>query len=72
MKRFTIHFLILAVLLGIYGFSGFDLWGTEAARVLFLISADMFVVSLFARLLFKGEGSKIIKSRENATQRVEA
>lgn len=52
MKRFTLHFLIIAILTGIYGFAGFDLWGTEASRVLFLVAADMFVVSLFARLLF--------------------
>lgn len=72
MKRFTVHFLIMAIILGVYGFSGFDLWGTEAARVLFLIAADMFVVSLFARLLFKGETSKIIKSREAVPSKVEA
>ena len=47
MKRFTLPFLIIAVITGIYGFGGFDLWATEAARILFLISADLFVVSLF-------------------------
>ncbi|WP_416444156.1 DUF1328 domain-containing protein [Leeuwenhoekiella sp. A16] len=55
MKRFTIHFLILALLSGFYGFYGFDLWGTEAARVLFLIAADLFVVALFSRFL-KNDG----------------
>jgi len=53
MKRFTLPFLIIAIVTGIYGFGGFDLWATEAARILFLISADLFVVSLFAKFLFK-------------------
>lgn len=52
MKRFTIHFLALALISGIYGFGGWNLYGTEAARVLFLIGADLFVVSVFARFLF--------------------
>ncbi|MGB5944285.1 MAG: DUF1328 domain-containing protein [Leeuwenhoekiella sp.] len=53
MSKFTLHFLIVSLVTGIYGFGGFGLWGTEAARVLFLIAADLFVVSLFARLIFK-------------------
>ncbi len=55
MKRFTIHFLVFAIISGIYGFGGWDLYGTEAARVLFLIGADLFVVSVFARFLFNDE-----------------
>jgi len=65
MKRFTLPFLIIAVITGIYGFGGFDLWATEAARILFLISADLFVVSLFAKFLFK-------KSPKRVAQQVES
>ncbi|MEH6657554.1 DUF1328 domain-containing protein [Leeuwenhoekiella marinoflava] len=65
MKRFTLPFLILAVVAGIYGFGGFDLWATEAARIVFLIAADLFVVSLFANFLFK-------KNPKQVAQRVES
>ena len=64
MKRLTLPFLIIAILTGIYGFGGFNLWGTEASRVLFLVSADLFVVSLFAKFLFR--------KRTRAVQRVES
>ncbi|MEH6407540.1 MAG: DUF1328 domain-containing protein [Leeuwenhoekiella sp.] len=63
MKKFTIHLLILAIVTGVYGFYGFDLYGTEAARVVFLIAADLFVVSLFSRLLFR--------EKEQSAQQVE-
>ena len=59
MKRFTLPFLIIADITGIYGFGGFDLWATEAARILFLISADLFVVSLFAKFLFKKSPKRV-------------
>ena len=59
MKRFTLPFLIIAVITGIYGFGGFDLWATEAARIMFLISADLFVVSLFAKFLFKKSPKRV-------------
>tara|TARA_R110002051_G_scaffold1200_3_gene6580 strand:+ start:1137 stop:1334 length:198 start_codon:yes stop_codon:yes gene_type:complete len=65
MKRFTLPFLIIALITGVYGFGGFNLWATEAARVLFLIFADLFVVSLFAKFLFK-------KNQDQVTQRVES
>ncbi|MFD2828725.1 putative membrane protein YtjA (UPF0391 family) [Leeuwenhoekiella aestuarii] len=65
MKRFTLPFLIIAVVAGIYGFGGFDLWATEAARIIFLIAADLFVVSLFAKFLFK-------KNPKQIAQRVES
>lgn len=44
--------MILTIISGIYGFVGYDLWANEAARVIFLIAADLFVVSLFARIFF--------------------
>lgn len=65
MKRFTIPFLIIALVTGIYGFGGFNLWATEAARVLFLISADLFVVSLFAKFLFKKNPNQIAQRVES-------
>ena len=65
MKRLALPFLIIALITGIYGFGGFNLWGTEASRVLFLISADLFVVSLFAKFLFR-------KDRTRIAQRVES
>ena len=46
MKRFTLPFLIIAVVAGIYGFGGFDLWATEAARIVFLVAADLFVFEM--------------------------
>lgn len=64
MKRLTLPFLAIALLTGIYGFGGFNLWGTEASRIIFLISADLFVVSLFAKFLFR--------KRVQVPQRVES
>ncbi len=53
--------MILSIFSGFYGFGGYDLSGTEAARVVFLIAADLFVVSLFARILFysRSEGGEV-------------
>ena len=52
MRKMTIPFLLVSIISGIYGFAGYQLWGTEVARVIFLIAADLFIVSLFARMLF--------------------
>jgi uncharacterized membrane protein YtjA (UPF0391 family) len=53
MRKHSILFLTVAVLAGVIGFSGLSFSGIEVVRVLFLIFADLLIVSLIARLFFK-------------------
>lgn len=52
MKNYTILFLILALITGLTGFTGFNFDGVEVTRVLCLIFTDLFIVSLFTKALF--------------------
>jgi uncharacterized membrane protein YtjA (UPF0391 family) len=53
MRKHSILFLTVAVLAGVIGFSGLSFSGIEVVRILFLIFADLLIVSLIARLFFK-------------------
>lgn len=63
MRKYSVLFLILAVVTGLVGFTGLNFSGIEVVRVLFLIFADLLVISLLARLFFP--------SNEMKAQRVE-
>lgn len=52
MRKYSPVFLILAVVTGLIGFTGLSFSGIEVVRVLFLIFADLLVVSLLAKLIF--------------------
>ena len=52
MKKYTVLFLILAVITGLVGFTGLRFTGIEVIRVVCLIAADLFVISLMAKLFF--------------------
>ncbi|SDS04548.1 DUF1328 domain-containing protein [Gramella sp. MAR_2010_147] len=52
MKSKTILFLVLALITGVVGFTGLSFNGIEVVRVLFLIFADLLVISLLAKLFF--------------------
>ncbi len=52
MRKNSILFLIVAAVSGIIGFAGFDFSGVEMVRIVFLIFADLLIVSLLARLFF--------------------
>lgn len=52
MKKYTALFLILAMITGLVGFTGLRFTGIEVVRVLCLITADLFVISLMAKLFF--------------------
>lgn len=52
MKKYTVLFLILAVITGLVGFTGLRFTGIEVIRVVFLVAADLFVISLMAKLFF--------------------
>ena len=52
MKKYTVLFLILAVITGLVGFTGLRFTGIEVIRVVFLVGADLFVISLMAKLFF--------------------
>jgi uncharacterized membrane protein YtjA (UPF0391 family) len=54
MKKHTILFLILTTLTGLIGFIGINFSGIEVVRVLFLIFADLLIVSVIARFFFSG------------------
>lgn len=52
MKTKTILFLVLALITGLVGFTGLSFTGIEVIRVMFLIFADLLIVSLMAKLFF--------------------
>ncbi len=52
MKNYTLHFLIMTIVTGILGFAGLTFFGIEVVRVLFLIFADLLIVSLISRTFF--------------------
>ncbi len=52
MKSKSLLFLALAVATGLIGFTGLSFSGIEVIRVMFLIFADLLIVSLIAKLFF--------------------
>ncbi|WP_081209657.1 DUF1328 domain-containing protein [Salegentibacter sediminis] len=58
MRKYSSIFLILAVVTGLIGFTGLSFSGIEVVRVLFLIFADLLVISLLAKLIFPSEKMK--------------
>lgn len=52
MKKKTLLFFVLAVITGLIGFSGISFSGIEVIRVMFLIFADLLIISLIAKLFF--------------------
>lgn len=64
MRKYTILFLILAALTGAIGFLGLNFTGIEVIRVLFLIFADLLVVSLIARLFFRSDNMRLQRIRK--------
>lgn len=54
MKKHTIIFLVLTALTGLIGFIGLSFAGIEIVRILFLIFADLLIISVLARFFFSG------------------
>ncbi len=52
MKNYIIPFLILTVLTGLIGFAGWSFKGIEFVRIIFLIFADLLIISVLARMFF--------------------
>lgn len=52
MKRKSLLFLVLALITGLIGFTGLSFSGIEVVRVMFLIFADLLIISLIAKLFF--------------------
>lgn len=52
MKTKTFLFFGLVILTGLIGFTGLNFSGIEVIRVLFLIFADLLVISILAKLFF--------------------
>lgn len=59
MRKYSPLFLILAVVTGLIGFTGLSFSGIEVVRVLFLIFADLLVISILAKLIFPSEKMKL-------------
>lgn len=55
MKDYTITFLILALVTGVSGFTLGDFTGIKFIRILFIVFADLLVVSLLAKGLFSNK-----------------
>ncbi len=52
MKKYMLVFLIMTVVTGILGFAGMTYYGITTVRVLFLIFADLLIVSLISKFFF--------------------
>ncbi|MCH4821648.1 DUF1328 domain-containing protein [Gramella lutea] len=52
MKKKALLFLVLALITGLIGFTGLSFSGIEVVRVMFLIFADLLIISLMAKLFF--------------------
>ncbi|SDS20828.1 hypothetical protein SAMN04487764_1696 [Gillisia sp. Hel1_33_143] len=52
MKNYTLIFLALTVITGLIGFTGMNFFGIPAVRVLFVIFADLLVISVLAKIFF--------------------
>ncbi len=52
MRTKTLLFLVLALITGLVGFTGMSFSGIEVIRVMFLIFADLLIVSLMAKWFF--------------------
>ncbi len=52
MKEKALLFLVLALVTGLVGFTGLSFSGIEVVRVMFLIFADLLIISLIAKLFF--------------------
>ncbi|GGZ46507.1 DUF1328 domain-containing protein [Mesonia mobilis] len=52
MKEKSITFLVLALVTGVLGFALGNFTGSQILRVLFIVFADLFVVSILAKGLF--------------------
>ena len=51
MKKYTLVFLIATALTGLLGFAGMTFYGVIAMRVLFLIFADLLIVSVISHII---------------------
>lgn len=56
MKNKIILFLILTAVTGLLGFAGLKFTGIEFVRVIFLIFADLLIISILARFFFSDSG----------------
>jgi uncharacterized membrane protein YtjA (UPF0391 family) len=64
MKKYTLVFLIATALTGLIGFAGLTFYGVIAVRVLFLIFADLLIVSLIAQIFFYDKNKMRLKRVE--------
>lgn len=61
MKKYTLVFLIATALTGLVGFAGLTFYGVIAVRVLFLIFADLLIVSVIAQIFFSDKNKMRLK-----------
>lgn len=61
MKKHTLVYLIATALTGLIGFAGLTFYGVIAVRVLFLIFADLLIVSVMAQIFFSDKNKMRLK-----------
>lgn len=65
MKKHMLIFLIMTVVTGLLGFAGMTYYGITAVRIIFLIFADLLIVSLISKFFFPGvDDMKLIKVKK--------
>ncbi len=61
MKKYTLVFLIATLLTGVIGFAGLTFYGVIAVRILFLIFADLLIVSVISHIICSDTGTMRLK-----------
>ena len=65
MKNNMWIFLIVTVITGLIGFTGINFEGVTVVRILFLVFADLLVISILSKYFFTStENMKMIKVRK--------
>lgn len=65
MKNKMWTFLILTIITGLIGFTGIKFEGVTVVRMVFLVFADLLVISLLSKYIFPStENMKMIKVRK--------
>ena len=65
MNKYMLVFLIMTVVTGILGFAGMSYYGLSAVRILFLIFADLLIISLISKFFFPGiDKMRLIKVKK--------
>ncbi len=71
MKKYTIHFIVIAIVTGLIGFSGFDIPGISAFRVISLIAFIFIFISCLDAVLLVRKNRRDSKTEVKGVENLE-